>query len=46
MEQVNPVALGRGYRVYRIFTASRMGLGMKSWDCLGEQERKSVDRWD
>lgn len=36
MEQVNPVALRKGYRVYRIFTASSLGLGVKGWDCLGE----------
>ena len=32
--------------LYRNFTASSLGSDVKRRDYLGEQERKSVDRWD
>ncbi len=38
--------MGRGYRVYRIFTASSLGLDVKDWDRPGERGRKSLDKWD
>lgn len=40
------VAVRSGYRAfYRIFTASRLGVGGGPWDWMGGQGRENLDNW-